>query len=277
MKITKHFSYKSLRQIWRILISDSDKLILETRDTNTKEVFFHCYELESGRIIFYDLQLEEKFWLGIEAVYKDIIFFHKFPKPDLPGHKQIIAFDIASQKILWTNSDLSFLFTDDNLVYGFQQGFEERYFFSLDYLSGELTKEFGNDYKTINELRSKAEDEKDWSNYIYPKIFTSDESDLRISEAIKAQTKNLAIEGEVEYNFRSNLLFFNFHSKVFEGSFVNKFIAMNLTDGQIILDEVLNANAAVLFTDSFFVYKNFLFLLREKNEVIVYDIEKVQD
>jgi hypothetical protein len=48
---------------------------------------------------------------------------------------------------------------------------------------------------------------------------------------------------------------------------------MNLTNEQILLNEVLNANAASLFTDSFFVYKNFLFLLREKNEIIVYDIE----
>ncbi|MCX6169291.1 MAG: DUF4905 domain-containing protein [Ignavibacteriales bacterium] len=269
----KHFSYKSPRQIWRILISDSDKLILETRDTNTKEVYLHCYDLESGRIIFSDLQLEEKFWLGIEAVYKDIILFHKFPKPDLPGHKQIIAFDIASQKILWTNSDLSFLFVEDNLVYGFQQGFEERYFFSLDYLNGELIKDFGNDYKTINDLRRKAEDEKDWSNYIYPKIINKDEDDPRILGAINTQTKNLAIEGEVEYNFRSDLLFFNFHSKVFEGSYINKFLAMNLNDEQIILNEVLNANASALFTDSFFVYKNFLFLLREKNEVLVFEID----
>lgn len=270
----KHFSYKTPQQIWRILISDSDKLILETRDTNTKEVFFHCYELENGRAIFANLQLEEKFWLGIEAVYKDIIFFHKFPKPDLPGHKQIIAFDIASQKILWINSDLSFLFVNDNMVYGFQQGFEERYFFSLDYLTGELIKEFGGDYRTINELRNKAEDEKDWSNYIYPKIFTNDESDLRIEKAIKTEIKNLAIEGEVEYNLCGNLLLFNFHSKVFEGSYVNKFIAMNLTNEQILLNEVLNANAASLFTDSFFVYKNFLFLLREKNEVSIYEIEQ---
>ncbi len=269
----KHFSYKSPRQIWRILISDSDKLILETRDTSTKEVFYLCYELESGRVIFADLQLEEKFWLGIEAVYKDIIFFHKFPKPDLPGHKQIIAFDIASQKILWINSDLSFLFVNDDVVYGFQQGFEERYFFSLDYLNGELIKEFGSDYKTINELRNKAEDEKDWSRYIYPKAFNNEENDLRIHEAIKAETKNLAIEGEVEYNLCGNLLLFNFHSKVFEGSYVNKFISMNLDDEKILLNEVLNANASSLFTDSFFVYKNFLFLLREKNEVSIYEIE----
>ncbi|MBA4406582.1 hypothetical protein C0389_04850 [bacterium] len=273
MKITKLYSYKSPGQIWRILISDSNKLILETRDTNSKEVFYNCFRLESGEKYFSDLQLEEKFWLGIEAVYKDIIFFHKFPKPDLPHHKQIIAYDIASEKILWTNSVLSFLFVHNDLVYGFQQGFEERHFYSLDYLSGEIVKEFGDDYKTINALRSQAEEEKDWSDYIYPKVLDKNENDIRIGEAVKAQTKNLAIEGEVEYNLYQNLLLFNFHSKISEGSFVNRFSAINLISGKIIHSEILNENTAVLFTDSFFVFKNFLFLLRKKNEVAVYKIE----
>lgn len=272
MKIKKHFKYKSQRQIWRILISDSDKLILETRDTGTKEVFFNCYELNTGKPVFADLQLEDKFWLGIEAVYKNIIYFHKFPKPDMPGHKQIIAFDIASQKILWINNELSFLFIDEDLVYGFQQGFEERSFYALDYLNGELVKEFGNDYKTINAFRAKSEEEKDWSDFLYPRILTEAENDIRIDRAVKSKTENLAIEGEVEYNFSGDLLCFNFHSKVFEGSFVNRFFAVNLSDGKMLLDEVLNANATALFADSFFVYKNFLFLLREKNEIMVYKI-----
>ncbi len=272
MKITKHFSLKSQKQIWRIIISDTDKLIFETRDTNTKETFYCCHNVTTQENIFSDIQLDEKYYLGIEAVYKDIIFFHKFPKPDLPGHKQIIAFDIASQKILWTNVDLSFFFIDDNLVYGFQQGFEERYFFALDYLSGELVKEFGDDYKTINALRNKAENEKDWSNYLYPQIFKHG-SNEKIDHAINSQINKLDIAGNVEYNVYNYLLLFNFHSKVFEGNMANKFIAFDLKTDKILLTEVLNANTTALFTDSFFVYKNLLFLLREKNEVLIYKIE----
>lgn len=273
MNITKLYSYKSPRQVWRILISDSGKLILETRDPDTKEVFFHCFEIETGKKFFSDLQLDEKYWLGIEAVYKEIIFFHKIPKPDLPGHKEIIAFDISEQKVLWINKELSFLFIYNDRIYGFKQGFEERYFYALNFMSGELVQEFGDDYKTINTLRNKAESEKDWSVYIYPKIFANDESDLRIGEAIRAQIKNLDIEGKVEYNFYGNLLLFNYHTKILEGSFVNRFSAVDLDNSKIVLSEVLNAKSASLFTDSFFVYRNFLFLLREKNEVIVYGME----
>jgi hypothetical protein len=273
MEITKLYSYKSTGQIWRILISDSEKLLIETRDTNTKEVFYNCFDLESGEKFFSDLQLDDKIWIGIEAVYKDIILFHKFPKPDLPQHKQIIAYDIASEKILWTNTDLSFLFIHNNLVYAFQQEFEGRSFYALDYLNGEIVKEYGNDFKTVNKFRSQSEEEKDWSKYIYPKIFNNAENDARILETIKTNTKNLAIEGEAEYNLFQDLLLFNFHNKILEGFFVNKFLAVDLKRGQIVLSEILNAKTSALFTDSFFVYKNLLFLLKEKNEIAVYKLE----
>ncbi|MFA5806042.1 MAG: DUF4905 domain-containing protein [Melioribacteraceae bacterium] len=269
----KQFTYKSDKQIWRILISDSDKLILETRDLNTKEVFFNCYYIENGENIFCDFQLDEKCWVGIEEIYKDIIFFHYFPKPDMPLHKGIIAFDIASQNILWTNNEFSFLFTSDYKVYGFKQGFEERYFSSLDYLTGELIEEHGSDHKKINSIKKSADDKKDWSSYLYPQVFSNDEKDPRIAEAIRRQTNNTSVEGDVDYNFKNDMLFFNYHTKVFENSFVNKFLTINLKSNKVILSEIINANASALFTDSFFIYKKYLFLLHEKNEVVVYELE----
>ena len=269
----KHFTYKSDKQIWRILISDSNKLILETRDLSTKEVFFNCYYLENGENIFHDLQLEEKCWIGIEEIYKDIIFFHYFPKPDMPHHKGIIAFDIVSQNILWTNNEFSFLFVNEDKVYGFKQGFEERFFSSLNYLSGKLIEEFGSNHKKINTLQKISENEKDWDSYLYPKTLSKDEIDSRIAEAIQKQTKDIIVEGEIEYNSKSDLLFFNFHTKVFENSFVNRFLTVDLNANKVILSEILNANATALFTDSFFIYKKYLFLLREKNEVVVYKID----
>ncbi|MFA7229520.1 MAG: DUF4905 domain-containing protein [Melioribacteraceae bacterium] len=273
MKIEKLFSYKSPGQIWRIQISDNDRLVVETRDLKTKEVFFHCFELDSGKVMFEDLQLDEKNYIGIETIHKNIIYFHKYPQRDMPGHKEIIAFDIDSRKVLWENRDLSFLFALGDLIYGFQQGFEDRCFFALNYLSGEMIKEYGNDYKTINIMRRKADDEIDWNNYRYPKVLSKEEENERIAEVIASNTQNLLLEGDVEYNCSGNLLCFNFHSKIFEGSYLNRFMAVNLNGGGILLDEVLNLNAPTLFADSFFIYKNYLFLLREKNEVIVYTME----
>ncbi|MCL6099741.1 MAG: DUF4905 domain-containing protein [Bacteroidetes bacterium] len=272
MKMEKHFSYKSPHQIWRILISDSEKLILETRDVNSKEVFFHCFDLWEGTKIFSDFQLEDKYWVGIETVHKDIIYFHKFPKPDLPIHTGIIAFDPASQKILWTNAGLSFLFAYQDKIYGFKQGFEERYFYELDYLDGSLTKEYENDHAAINKLKNQANNTKDWGSYLYPEILKNN-SDEKINRLITQQTGKNETAGEVEYNVYNSYLLFSYHSKVFENSLVNKFFAVDLNSEKIVFSEILNANVTAMLTDSFFLYKNLLFLLREKNEVIVYKIE----
>ena len=78
MNLTKLYSYKSSGQIWRILISDNEKLVMETRDRSSKEVSIQCFNLFSGEKVFTDFQLEEKHWIGIETIYKDVILFHKF-------------------------------------------------------------------------------------------------------------------------------------------------------------------------------------------------------
>ena len=44
----KHIRFKDGSQVWRILISPTGNLIIETRDTEKKEAYFSCYKLESG-------------------------------------------------------------------------------------------------------------------------------------------------------------------------------------------------------------------------------------
>ena len=266
-----YFSYSSNHQIWRIQITDSDKLILETRDMDSKEVYFHCVDLTDSSIIFENFQLEEKHWIGIESIYKDIIFFHRFPKPDMPGHKEVTAFDISSQKILWNNEDLSFLFAFGDKVYCFKQGFEERYFYSLDILTGELKEELGDNYQLLNNIRNDAESKKDWSVYGYPKSMS--EAEGLIVEVINKYSSGYEIAGEIEFNTYKNYLMFNFHSKTKEGSFDNHFYLIDLDSRKVLNDEILNKNAPSLFKDAFFVYKNFLFLLKEKNEVLIFNLE----
>jgi len=271
--VKKIYSYKDKNQIWRILISNSEKLVLETRNINTKEVFYHCFKLDTGKKIFYGLQLEEKYWLGIETVFNDLIFFHKFPKPDLPGHKEIIAFDINVQKVIWSNKETAFLFIYDNKVYGFKQGFEERFFYAYNLMTGELTEDLGTDFKTINKLKLLAGKQQNWEFYIYPKIFHQGETDNNIEKLIIKQTNDLDIIGEVEYNIYQNILFFNYHIRLTDNIYINKFIAEDLNTGKILLSDVLNKEAKSLFTDSFFVYKDYLFLLKEKNEFEVYRLK----
>lgn len=273
MKATQLYTYESIYQIWRILISDSEKLIIETRDVNTKEVFFNCLELLNGKMIFKDLQLKEKYWIGIETIYKDLIFLHKFPKPDLPGHKEIIVFEISSKSVLWENNNFSFLFIYEDHVYCYRQSFESRSFFILDYKNGNLISSLGENYKEINRLKELAEKTNSSLNYIFPEIYNSINNEDNIYKAIDSQTSTIEIKGEIEYAIYRNMLFFSFHSKGEGGITVNNFCAYDLSSESVLFSDILNENVSALMTDSFFIYKNILFLLKEKNGLAVYKLD----
>lgn len=271
MKLSKHLFYSSGKQIWRLIISDTEKLIIENRDMKSKEVFFNCFDLNSAEKIFKDFQLDDKHWVGIDAVYNNVIYFHKFPKPDMPSHKEIIALDVSTQEILWTNEDLTFSFVHNEKVYGFTQGFEDRHFRALDYRTGVLLDDLQTDNAKINSIRSAAEKQIDWSVYSYPGKFSGD--DERKKSIIDKYIGKSKTEGDVEFAISKDLLLFNFHTVNNDNLFTNNFYAIDINSEKIILNETLNKNAPSLFNDSFFIYKNFLFLLKEKNEVLIFTME----
>jgi len=271
MKLKKSFSFSDKKQIWRLLIDNNDKLFVETRDIDKKEVFFHCFDLTKGKKIFKNFQMEEKYWIGIEAVKDNVILFHKFIKPDMPEHKQIIAFDIVEQKTIWENLDYSFLTIFENKIYAFNQLFEGRELFVLDFASGEVIEELGSDVNVINEIVNKARDAENFSDYKYPES-VNEYLDENIKSIITNETENSVITGEIEFLHFEDILLFNYHSKV-EGNWINNnFVVYSLDKNKKLLAETINKNLNAYVPDSFFVYKNLLILLKNKNEIVVHKI-----
>ena len=273
MKINRIYTFTNERQIWRILITDSNKLIIEDRDIDKKQAYFNCLEAETGNLIFRNLQLEEKYWLGIETIYKDIIYFHKFAKPDMPGHKVIIAFDIASRQILWQTDNYNFLFIYDDKLYSFRQKFEGREFFTLDYLTGELIDNLGSDATQVNQLKENLNEEQKFKDYYFPKIFDNETfQNDPILPKIQKLIKDLQVEGNIEYVIFKNLFMFNFFYRNSRRSLDNIFYIMDTDKGKILLKEKIYSDANAYVPDSFFIKDNLLFLLLEKTKVAVYSL-----
>lgn len=273
MKLKKKYVHNNKRQIFRLLPTNTGKIIIEERETEKKLAYFNCLEIDSGKKIFKNLQLDEKFWLGIEAVYNDIIFFHRFTKPDMPQHNGIIAFDINDQKVIWQDDDKTFLFIKDEKVYAFQQMFEDRKYFALDYQTGEVIEEPGNDSVSINILREEVIASEDFSSYLFPQKFGSS---IIVNETANQFLKSLReahlVSGSIEYVLKDNLLLFNFHEINRDNSLKNIFKAVDLSKGKYILEETLNSSTNAFAPDSFFVKDNLLFLLIERIKVGVYEI-----
>ena len=254
--------------------TDTGKIVIEERDTENKEVFFNCLKISSGEKIFSELQLEEKFWVGIEAVNGGMIYFHKFAKPDMPGHQGIIAFDIKSKNILWENPDYSFLFIDGDKIYCYKSLFEGRSFFTIDCNTGEMIEDLGSDVSEINRLRDAALSKQSYKDYIFPKTYYSDDIyDERITKIFSEFKNEKVIAGNIEYAIYGEVLFFNFHEVLDNGSLRNILIAIDLKNNKQIMEELLIGETKAYVPDSFFFRQNLMFLLEEKNRLVVYELK----
>jgi len=275
MNFKPHFRFSDGNQIWRLLISDSDKLIIETRDTEKKEVFFSCIDIITGNELFKDFQFEEKYWIGIEKIHDDIIFFHRFVKPDMPGHREIIAFAIDTQKILWQTNEFTFLFIYNDKLYASKELFEGNKFFILDYKTGETINELDTDMNELNRLKNIAEQETDYEHYVFTEKF--DERNPYIKDKVKKLiTEKLTgkeYSGNVEFAEVNDLILFNFHEKKEPETLTNKFYVIEAISGETKYSDILNANTNAYAPDSFFCYKDFGIVLKEKQEVMVFKFE----
>ena len=272
MKLKKRFKFSDSNQVWRIKITDTDKLLVETRDTEKMKAYFHACDLFTGKKIFSDYQMPEPFWLGIEAIKDDIIFFHRYAKPDMPGHRGIFAFDINTQKILWEDDAYAFLFIKDDLIFVYQERFEGRVFYVLNLRTGDVIDELGENSEEINHLRDEAEQSVDYSSYAFPERYYP-LGENEIDSVINNETINLKISGSIDFVHRNNLLVFNYHQFGSGKELINKIKAFDLQKGKEIYSEVLNKAANAYAPDSFFIYKNLIILLKEKREIIILEIK----
>lgn len=273
MKLKKKYRFDNKRQIWRIIPTNSGKLIIEERESEQKQVYFHCIELTSGKKILQDFQLDDKFWVGIESVKDDYIYFHKFAKPDMPKHKGIFAFDIKTKKIFWENSNLTFQFMFRDKMYAYVEEFGGKKFFALNLQNGTVEDELGDNPLLINELRDQSIADNIPAGYLFPEVFSSDSLiENNTFDLISSLKTDFMISGKIEYLLKNGLLMMSFHTVNEKGKLNNIFKAVDLSGRKYILEEVLNKDTSLFYTDSFFVKDDFLFLLFGKTRLEVYKI-----
>ena len=74
-----HITYQFKLPVWRLEIDALSKIVfIEVRDQSDKKVSFASINLETGKVLFDELQTEERWLTGIEAAYDGILLLHNY-------------------------------------------------------------------------------------------------------------------------------------------------------------------------------------------------------
>ncbi len=273
MRLKKKFSFTDNNIIWRILLGTNNELVIESRNENSREVFFNILNFDTGKPILSKFQLSEKYWSGIEEVKDGIIFFHKYAKPDLPAHTGIIAIDIKTGSEIWKNEDYSYLFSFEGKVYAYRQLFDKREYHLLDFYTGvELeTVELNN--MEINTLRENAETYEGVNprEYKFPIVLSNKISPDLLPPQISALYTNNSMQ-YCEYILFENLYIFSYNIDK-AGRKYQKLVIPDTNSGKFLLEKTINKTDGKIVPDSFFVYQNSLILIEHKKVLTIFNLK----
>lgn len=269
MNLYKNFHYTKGRNLWRLIPAGKNLLVIEERDITTREVFYSCIEMSTGKSLFSDFQTEDKLWSGVEDIYRGFIYFHKYAKPDMPMHSGITAFDINKREVVWKNEDYVFAFIVEDKLYCYQSVFEGKKYFELDYATGELLREIGEDQLLINKILATKKDEGMLEGYMFPDTYIEGR-DSNLDEVIASIKENFVIAGSIDLLKTGSIAMISYHTVNDDGSLTNRFNCIEIGSKKIILEEVLNKKITSFMPDSFFICNDLIFLLVEKEELLVY-------
>jgi len=266
-----YYRYKTGRQIWRLLLSEKSKLLIEERGGDKTEVFFNIIDVGTKTLLLESLQLEEMQWAGVDHLTDKYIFFHKYVKPDLPHHVGIMLYSIEDKKIIWKDENRVFEFFIDNRICCSSQGTFEKLHFLLKIDEGNIVEDNEIDLTTFHRIRNEKNQQELTSDYLFPEV--TDISDERVEKILINNKIDLnRIAGDIEFIKFKNYLILTYHVKVSEDLYNCELLMFDLEKEAKVVSEVLGNNLKTLFFDSFFIKGNFLYLLKGKKEIAIYDL-----
>ena len=161
----------------------------------------------------------------------------------------------------------------DDKLYCYKSKFEGRIYFELDYLTGEVLRELGEDYTLVNSLYSSLSSDQLLKDYLFPETYIEGKN-LLIDELISALKAGKVIAGKTDVIINEELIYLSFHTVNDDGTLTNRFYCIEIENKKIILEEILNQEINAFIPDSFFKVNNLLFLLIDKTKLLVHLLSK---
>lgn len=269
-KLKPSWRYKADGAIWRIAPTPSGKLVGEERDLNRKTATFFCLNEVTGEVLWDKVRFDEKWWIGIEAVHRDVMYLHGFATPDLPEHKAITAIDLHTGNRIWSNEELTFVDAVENSLFASRESIEGPHILELDYRTGAILKSWGPNNEVIREARqryhSELEEPVEFPVPLQSPMSGDTPDGMRIQEYCAGRSLAGPI-GIVDYD--DQVVIFNRHEqsatrKVDPPHLVNILTVLEKKSGNVLFEETLDTNVSSVVPESFFVHRQVLFYIKDR-------------
>lgn len=244
-KLNPSFSHKINGLIWKIQTNENKALLcIESRNFELKQVAFTLLNFETGEIYFKENIFEEPWKLNLAFTGEENLILNGYEQSESPESKGLMSIDVNSGAILWERYNLSLDSANTNSLKVFDPKINPRRYSWINPLSGEAIAEPENiQIEPTTILFPKLMEQSDLPNFILSNEIVGDV----FSFTLHASTI-VSFHEKVENKIQQKIL-------VYQGD-------------RILHDNILIKDIQKLQPESFFIQKNRLFYIRNKNEIV---------
>jgi len=252
-------------KIWRLSVGNQI-LVAELRDVDRKTTEFAGIDLSSGAVLWRNDCLDERWWITLNLIYNGVILLQQFSRPDMPTSDRIYALDLRTGKLLWQNTEVSFLNVKDETIFCVKKSFSLEKIIGLNFRTGaeraisssELPDE---NYSPALELLLPEPVEGHSENSQVEKIQMKIPADAKQPTTMKLEGKNI----------------FGFHVPAGTDShgvpLYDAHLIITGPAGKIIFEDIADTKVYVPLTDFYFMIGEKLIYVRNSNEIVAISVK----
>ncbi len=246
-KLSPIFSEKFEGIIWKIEVNEKyDFIAIESRTLESKKTSFSVINYKSGEVLIKEKIFQETWNLNLAYIAEKNLVITAFNQAGSPESKGVISVNIQDAEILWEHYNLSLNRVTNEGLQVYDPRINPRRLSWISHIKGEDITESDN-IENSNET------------LIHPEFRTQ----FSIPDFISREE----IVGDLSVLCVQNLTIISFHEKV-QNNIQQRLLVYQ--DDTILLDEILISGIQKLQPESFFMQKNHLFYIRNKNEIVSY-------
>jgi hypothetical protein len=245
-------------------------MVGEQRDPARKEATFFCVNRESGQILWQGAVFVDPWWTGIEAVHRDMVFFHGFATPQMPQHLGITAVDLFTGKKLWERPDLRFAGAGGDRVLGAEGDPSGEHFCLVDRVTGRTEAPAGP--REASAFTDESAQLEEQPRFPGPAEAAAAE-DPPSGALVQARLVGVHVAGRVGVlNFKKRLVF-SYHDHVNfpdeqKPLYDHVLLVADRAQGRIVFSAVLDTGIGSLVPEPFFVHLDTLYCIRERRTLL---------
>jgi hypothetical protein len=267
--ITNKFSLQFKGNIWKLCFdSQKEALLLEIRNGETQQASFAWLDIEKGIRIWEDFQLDEKWWVGLAEVYEGIGFFHQYADIRQPSPHEIIAIDLKTQQKIWHQPHHIFQSIVEGKVLATTFINRMPVHELLDIQTGKVWQ---NEVENSLKIKNKALINKNENGILFPFCYKEEDEHYATFQKFLLQKIELQIVKDVHYLEYKNLIILAYFLMK-NSEFAQNLLILN-NESEIMFHETLHQHLNGVGLDSFLVFKDQLYYIRQKNELICHHIK----